>query len=694
LEFVGRSDFQLKVRGQRVEPGEVEAVLVAHPAVAQVVATVWDRSDLTPRLVAYVSCTDALDVNDQNRVQELVGELKRFVAGRLPAHMVPAPLMVLPQLPLAPSGKVDRAGLPEPQFIADEYVEPSNDIEALITGVFAEVLGRDRVGVADDFFELGGDSIISIHVVSRLGKAGFHLTPRQVFELRTARALACVDSAQVVPIAADDGVGEAVPTPVMQMLDNAGSIARFHNAVVTPLAADLTREQLVQAVQAVVDRHDALRSQFWFDGQRWRWEMGQPGSVRVDETLTTVAVDSGSLPGAAGFASAIAATRRAAASRLDVAQGRAFALVWLCPQDRSAQGSWLLWVVHHVATDVVSRYILRDDFAEALRQAVSGAAVALAPIGTSMRRWAAQLSSPAALAAKRAELPYWLGVVTGDEPPLGQRRVDPARDRARDMARIAVTMPAHITAKLLDKLPAVLRCGVEVGLLATLALAVATWRHHRGQGWSAPLVLVEGHGRETVLFPEADVSQMVGWFTTLLPIRPDVGDVGPELGHSADSVIIEAVKRVKQQLAQVPDHGIGYGILRYLDTQACVTLREHKPAQVVFNYLGRLDSFDFDAAGLAVADVDNDPDMIPFSEIIVTACTAGGDEAQLWIAVDYLATVLGEDDVRSLCQGWIALVEQLADNLTDDISGLTPSDVLADISQWGRNYQIVRQARI
>jgi amino acid adenylation domain-containing protein/non-ribosomal peptide synthase protein (TIGR01720 family) len=677
LEFVGRSDFQLKIRGQRVEPGEIEAVLVEHPAVAQAVATVWDRPDLKPQLVAYVSCTDGLDGSDAHRAQELAGELKRFIAGRLPAHMVPAALMVLPQLPLAPSGKVDRAGLPEPELIAGEYVEPGNDTEALITEVFAEVLGRDRVGVTDDFFELGGDSIISIQAASRLGKAGFHLTPRQVFENRTARALACVGSAQIVPVTADDGVGEADLTPIMQTLDNAGSIARFHNAVITPLPADLTREQLVQAVQAVVDRHDALRSQFWFDGERWRWEMGQRGCVRVDETLTTVVVDSGSSPGSAGFATVAAVARRAAVSRLDVAQGRAFALVWLRPQDRSAQGSWLLWVVHHVAIDVVSRYILRDDFTEAVMQTVSGGTVALAPVGTSMRRWAAQLTSPAALEAKRVELPYWLGVVAGDELPLGQRRVDPACDRARDVARIVLTVPARITAKLLDQLPTVLRCGVDVGLLATLALALATWRHRRGQGWSVPLILVEGHGRETFLFPDADVSQMVGWFTALFPVRPDVGDVGPELGHSTDNTIIEAVKRVKEQLAQVPDHGIGYGILRYLDTQADTMLRNHKPGQIVFNYLGRLHSVDFDAAGLVSDDLASDPDMIPFSEINVSACTTGGDGAELWIAVDYLTTVLGEDEVRYLCQGWIALVEQLADNLT----GLTPSDMLADISQ-------------
>jgi amino acid adenylation domain-containing protein/non-ribosomal peptide synthase protein (TIGR01720 family) len=681
LEFVGRCDFQLKIRGQRVEPGEIEAVLVEHPAVARAVVTVWDRPK-TPQLVAYVSCTYALDDSDGHRAQELAAEIKRFVAGQLPVYMVPAALMVLPQFPMAPSGKVDRVRLPAPEFVTGEYVEPDNETEALITQIFAELLDQDRVSVTDDFFGLGADSIVSIQAVRRLGQAGFHVTPRQIFEQRTARTLASVIAAQVSSVPADDGVGEADLTPIMRMLvENQGSVGRFGQSVITALPADLTREQLVQAVQVVVDRHDALRSRFWFDGQRWRWEMGQPGSVRVDETLTTVVVDSGSLPKSPGFATVTAVARRAAVSRLDVAEARVFALVWLRPQDPAQEGR-LLWVAHHVAVDPASWYILLDDFAEAVRQVVSGATVALAPVGTSMRRWAAQLTSPAALAAKKAELPYWLGVVGGAELPLGPRRLDPARDRARDMARIVLTVPTHITAKLLDKLPTVLRCGIDVALLATLALAVATWRHRRGQGWSAPLVMAERNGRETLLFPDADLARTVGWFTALFPIRPNVGDVGVESGHRSAEAIIEAVKRVKEQLAQVPDHGSGYGILRYVDAQVAKSLRDHQPGQIGFNYAGRLHSVDFDATGLAFADPASDPDVIPFNEIAINACTTGrADEAELWITVDHLTTVLGEDEVRQLCQVWTELVEQLADNLTDDVSGLTPSDVLADISQ-------------
>jgi amino acid adenylation domain-containing protein/non-ribosomal peptide synthase protein (TIGR01720 family) len=194
--------------------------------------------------------------------------------------------------------------------------------------------------------------------------------------------------------------------------------------------------------------------------------------------------------------------------------------------------------------------------------------------------------------------------------------------------------------------------------------------------------MAERHGRETLLFPEADVSETVGRFTALFPVRPDVGDPDLESGRVTDNAIIEAVKRVKEQLAQVPDQGIGYGILRYLDAQADAMLRDHKPGQIGFNYLGHLHSVDFDVTGLAVAAPASDPDVIPANEISINACTTGDvDDAQLWITIDHLTTVLSDDEVRELAESWTTLVEQLADNLTDDVSGLAPSDVLADISQ-------------
>jgi enterobactin synthetase component F len=198
LEFIGRSDFQLKIRGQRVEPGEIEAVLAGHPAVAQAVVTVCERPDLTAQLIAYISPADAFDDSDPHRVQQLAAEIKQVVVEQLPAYMAPAVLMVLPRFPMAPSGKVDRARLPAPEFIAGEYVEPGSDTETLIAQVFAEFLGHDRVSVTDDFFALGGDSLQAMRAVAKIKTlTGKPATMHWFISDPCARALAKrVESAQ------------------------------------------------------------------------------------------------------------------------------------------------------------------------------------------------------------------------------------------------------------------------------------------------------------------------------------------------------------------------------------------------------------------------------------------------------------------------------------------------------------------
>ncbi|MDC2961524.1 AMP-binding protein, partial [Streptomyces gilvifuscus] len=202
LEYVGRGDAQVKIRGLRIEPGEVEAALTAHPGVAQAAVTVHD-SGRSKQLVGYVVPVGVLgtELGAAESIGDLhvdltagvsVPELRRFVSGRLPEYMVPSAFVVLDRLPLAPNGKLDRAALPKPVFRGEKYREPSSEAEKVLAAVFAEVLGADRVGVDDDFFAVGGDSIRSIQVVSRARARGVEVTPREIFQQRTVAGLAAV----------------------------------------------------------------------------------------------------------------------------------------------------------------------------------------------------------------------------------------------------------------------------------------------------------------------------------------------------------------------------------------------------------------------------------------------------------------------------------------------------------------------
>ncbi|MDC2961523.1 AMP-binding protein, partial [Streptomyces gilvifuscus] len=220
LEYVGRGDAQVKIRGLRIEPGEVEAALTAHPGVAQAAVVVHEGDAGTKQLVGYVVPTrttgQADDPNGSGRSHldltagVSVPELRRFVSGRLPEYMVPSAFVVLDRLPLAPNGKLDRKALPAPVFKGETYREPSSEAEKVLAAVFAEVLGADRVGVDDDFFAVGGDSIRSIQVVSRARARGVEVTPREIFQHRTVASLAAVSA------------GRTVATAVLEELEGGG----------------------------------------------------------------------------------------------------------------------------------------------------------------------------------------------------------------------------------------------------------------------------------------------------------------------------------------------------------------------------------------------------------------------------------------------------------------------------------------
>jgi acyl-coenzyme A synthetase/AMP-(fatty) acid ligase/acyl carrier protein len=186
LEFAGRVDHQLKIRGFRVEPGEVEAVLARHPRIAEAVVIARQDQPGVRRLVAYV-------VAVADEVAPMPSELRAHTARWMPDYLVPAAFVVLDGLPLSPNGKLDRDALPEPTIAmrTDRYVAPRTETERVLAEIWADALDADRVGVEDDFFELGGDSLRSLRVTAR-SKAAFDvtLTPRDVLTTRTVSALA------------------------------------------------------------------------------------------------------------------------------------------------------------------------------------------------------------------------------------------------------------------------------------------------------------------------------------------------------------------------------------------------------------------------------------------------------------------------------------------------------------------------
>ncbi|WFR71258.1 amino acid adenylation domain-containing protein [Prescottella defluvii] len=363
LEYLGRTDFQVKIRGFRIELGEIESALRRYPGVARAVVAV-DGSGPASRLAGYVVPEDGAELDP--------AAVTAFVGTFLASYMVPSAVMVLDALPLGPAGKIDRKALPAPDFgaLVSAGRAPQTERERLLANLFAEVLGLDSVGVDDSFFALGGDSIMSIQLVSRAKTAGLHFSPRDVFDHKTVAALATVAQAgaEAAVLAELDGggIGDVPLLPVARWLQRRGGHHdRFSQAALLTAPAGLDEATLAGALQAVIDRHDMLRARIR-PGEH-RMTVPAPGSVYAEWLVRRVQVDAP--PGTDAFADVVRAELDAAEDRLDPAAGEMVQVVWL---DSRGDGGRLLIVVHHLVVDGVSWRILVPDLATAWAQLTAG----------------------------------------------------------------------------------------------------------------------------------------------------------------------------------------------------------------------------------------------------------------------------------------------------------------------------------
>ena len=643
LEFLGRADAQVKLRGFRIEPGEIEALLLRQAGVSQAVVVARADGGGGLRLVGYVVAAPGAELD--------ASALRSALSRQLPDYMVPSALVVLDRLPLTANGKLDRRALPEPELSSGRaHRGARTPAEAILSELFAAVLRLPRVGIDDNFFELGGDSIVSIQLVSRARRAGLSITPRAVFQHQTVAALAAAagvvadqPSAIGGAAAAAAAIGVLPATPIMRWLkERGGPLERFSQGLLLQVPAGLLAEHLTAALAAVLEHHDALRLRLTVRalpdaagepgaaGDDWRLEVLPAGSVAAAGCL--VRVDAGPVAGdwdGAGARGLIATAASAAEGRLDPAAGCMVQAVWFDGGPGRAGRLWLS--IHHLAVDGVSWRILVPDLAAAWASISRGQAVALPPRGTPFRRWAERLCVHAQSPAVTGELPYWSAMAQLPSLLLVDGRLDAGRDRLGTAGHLRLTLPAEVTQALLTRVAAVFHGGIEDVLLTGLWLAVADWcrrRHVQGgaaQGVAAAglvpgaslkfaqagaslhgashavLLDLEGHGREEgfgredafdeddreALSGDVDLTRTVGWFTSLYPVRLDPGRLDLADALAGGASLGRALKTIKEQLREVPGKGLGYGLLRYLNGAAAAALAGAPAPQLGFNYLGR-----------------------------------------------------------------------------------------------------------
>jgi amino acid adenylation domain-containing protein/non-ribosomal peptide synthase protein (TIGR01720 family) len=580
IEYVGRNDHQVQIRGFRVELGEVEAALLAHPAVRAAAVITVEAANST-RLEAFVE----MNQNRQVEPEQLI----EFIKQKLPSYMVPTNALVLDQLPLTSNGKVDRQRLQALGRAAARerpYTAPRDDREAVLADIWAQVLGLERVGIHDNFFELGGDSVLTIQVVARANRVGFSYEPHHILARQTIAELAEVaTNGSVGDSVEDQACGETPLTPIQEwFFEQDETDLNHYNQAVILAARDAVELAAFEAVvDALVERHAALRSAFFNAGPRWRLVITEQEENRVFGIvdLSQVSPEHAS--------EVIERITNSVQASFDLDRGPLIRIVLFQFGDTSKQtGAWqsnlgdkenrcrarVLIIAHHLVIDSVSWAILLRDLEDGYLDFNENGRPEFGPVTSSYRRWALRLKYLAGEEWMQAQLQYW-------DAELRRSRArmvtDCAGENLEGGARIILTELNGEQTERLVRIAAA-EYGAEVKELLVAALVRGAGDLFGDDGRGAFSIDLEGHGREDV-GDRINLANSVGWFTCIYPVLFE---------RRSEESLRSLIQRIKRQLRSVPAGGLGYGLLRYISKRdgRGNPLSAIHDSELSFNYLG------------------------------------------------------------------------------------------------------------
>lgn len=639
IEYLRRADRQVKVRGFRIELREIEAELRKHKAVDDAVVIARSSAGRGNRILAYVTSRQGITA----------ALLRSHLTMALPQYMLPAGIMVLKQFPVLPGGKLDMRALPEPEGEVD-FAPPQNKAEKELVRIWQEVLRRKDIGIHDNFFALGGDSILAIQVVTRARNARMEITPAQVVRFQTVASLASVAKPWVErlgpPIPQD---GPAPLTPIQHWFfeQELPELHHYNQAVMLETKNPLKADILEKAFQALRTNHRTLRTSFERTEQGWR----QTSSGSIDHQVLRLVFLSVLRE---NHATEIEIAAREAQQSLNLETGELMRAVYFDGGTDSPHR--LLIVIHHLATDGVSWRILLENLEKSYEQLELGNEVRLPQEMLPFSQWSDLLLQQAQTETTLEELNYWTRQAFRTSKRLS-RDFD-GENTAASAEVFAIALGPEDTEKLLHRTAHAYHTQINDVLLAALGQALADWA-----GTETVLIDLEGHGREAIV-PGADLSNTVGWFTTLFPV---VLELNP---HSAPGKLLRSVK---EQLRHVPRKGIGYGLLRYLSAKP---LPQFPQAEISFNYLGQWDQV---CASSSLFMLSNDP-VGPMRSsrglrshlIEIDACIKDGRLQLHWI---YSRNVHSRESMAQVARSFIHKLSSLVEHCASRIeSEHTPSD--------------------
>lgn len=565
IQFLGRVDNQVKIRSYRIELGEIESCLLSHQSVQDTV--VIDRKDDQGNnyLCAYIVAAPL--TGEKSTASESPAEveiLKDFLVQHLPDYMIPAFFVPVAAIPLTPNGKIDRAALPKPDLsVGSEYIPPENKVEEVMCGIWSSVLGLDKVGVCDDYFSLGGDSIKSIQIQAKMNNYRYLLDVKDIFQYPTIRQLAARLQTRSTTTAQSPVVGPVPLTPIQEEFfrEDTG-LNHFNQSVMLQSKIRLDEESVRAVFNQLQQHHDALRMIYKKEGDGFI-QINQD----IDFPLALEVHDLSSISGAEDKQLEIANEIQAS---IDLENGplMKIALFHRVDNDR------LLIVIHHLVVDGISWRILMEDIELLVKKHIHGQDVELPPKSSSFKQWSEKIQHYANSTSLLQQIPYWQ---TYEQLTISAIPRDFDGDfYLKDAQQLSFSLDPGQTRELLTRVNQAYNTEINDILLTALGLAM-----NQTFSVSGLLLTLEGHGRENII-RDVDISRTVGWFTSTYPVYLDM---------SYTSDMSRQIKEVKESLSKVLDKGIGFGILKYL------TAPENKPglsmdyrSTIQFNYLGQFDT--------------------------------------------------------------------------------------------------------
>ncbi|MEO6228747.1 MAG: amino acid adenylation domain-containing protein, partial [Ferruginibacter sp.] len=609
IEFIGRVDDQVKIRGYRIELGEIERVLLQSPLVSEAVVLAKEDKQGNKKLVGYIVPGGTYDKDG----------VLAYMKEKLPDYMIPAMLMELESLPLTANGKIDRKSLPDPELSdaqSSAYSAPRTDAETALAEIWQELLDIETVGIHDNFFELGGDSIITIQLVSRARRAGYELQMGDVFTYQTiARLSALLDQRSNTSATASGEQflleGASSLLPIQQWFFDKDPLepSHFNQTMLLRIDKGITEALLKRAIEQLTAHHDALRFKYYKKDGSWYqvYEHQSEMSRVVVEDLQSASPDQ--------LSGLINDNSDRHQKSLDIEKGELVRVV-LMQTPASEDANRLLFVVHHLAIDGVSWRILLEDLELLLTGFKNGSTTELGNKTSSYRQWYEALVKYGQSNNVLNQKSYWTKVLQNYQPiPVDKTHTQPVR--IKDITHHTMRLDAAQTRLLTHDVPRVYHTEINDILMAALAKTFTEFA-----GTDKIIIGMEGHGRESI---EAgvDTSRTVGWFTTHYPVLLKVNT-----GKGEDDLI----KNIKEQLRQVPDKGLGFGVLKYINKEEAY---QGKPGwDIIYNYLGQADNV-FNTGqwlGMATeaAGADRSPEYVVSEKLVLNGMVQGGELVFHW----------------------------------------------------------------